>query len=102
MPTVSSGQPLDISAAESSAGVQVLSGGILRVLSGGTAGGKVLSGGEQIVAQGGMAQRGVRRQYRWIGQVRQGAFYFQQHCREEDRNHCRHNRWPGRGLAART
>jgi autotransporter passenger strand-loop-strand repeat protein len=55
MPTVSSGQTLDISAGESSAGVQVLSGGILRVLSGGTVGGKVLSGGEQIVAEGGTA-----------------------------------------------
>jgi len=55
MPTVSSGQTLDISAGESSAGVEVLSGGILRVLSGGTAGRKALSGGEQRVAEGGTA-----------------------------------------------
>jgi autotransporter passenger strand-loop-strand repeat protein len=50
MPTVSSGQTLDISAGESSAGVEVLSGGILRVLSGGTAARKALSAGEQRVA----------------------------------------------------
>jgi autotransporter passenger strand-loop-strand repeat protein len=55
MPTVSSGQTLDISAGESSASVEVLSGGILRVLSGGTAGRKALSGGEQRVAEGGTA-----------------------------------------------
>jgi autotransporter passenger strand-loop-strand repeat protein len=54
MPTVSSGQTLDISAGESSDGIEVLSGGILRVLSGGTAGRKVVSGGEQV-AQGGTA-----------------------------------------------
>jgi hypothetical protein len=34
---------------------EVLSGGILRVLSGGTAGRKALSGGEQRVAEGGTA-----------------------------------------------
>ena len=61
MLTVSSGQTLDISAGESSAGVEVMSGGILRVLSGGTAGGTFVEGGtgffggEQIVAEGGRA-----------------------------------------------
>jgi len=53
MPTVSSGQTLDISAGESSAGVEVLSGGILRVLSGGTAGGTFSEGGIEIVNAGG-------------------------------------------------
>ena len=53
MLTVSSGQTLDISAGESSAGVEVMSGGILRVLSGGTAGGTFVEGGTEIVNAGG-------------------------------------------------
>src|SRR5262249_26333518 len=50
----------------------------------------------------GLFQRGVRRQHRCIGQVRQGAFYFRQYGREEHRNRCGDNECASGARSART
>ena len=55
MPTVSSGQDVQISSGQSSSGEIVLSGGLLEVLSGGRASGTIDSGGIDAVYSGGTA-----------------------------------------------